>query len=255
MSKKWTEDEIRFLEDRWGNMSVQGIAKYLGRSYDAVKIKAQRIGLTDALLYFDGISLNQLSYALNISYSKLKSLVKDHGFPAKSKIFTRNKRVLMVRYDDFWKWAEENKQMIDFAKVEENILGPEPEWVKIKRSADQLNKIKVRRDPWTPKDDAELKGLLKAHCFTYPEIARRLRRTQGAVKRRIIDLGLKERPVRLDNHVKYTDEEVKQLVEMYEKGYSFEVIGEKLNKSALGIRGKLERMGYKFRNGVPIKTA
>ena len=68
-----------------------------------------------------------------------------------------------------------------------------------------------------------------------------------------MDLGIRYRPERLPNHNKYTHEEVQYILKALREGRSFEEMAEKLNRSALGIRGKLERMGYKFKNGVPYK--
>lgn len=151
---------------------------------------------------------------------------------------------------------EKNKHMIDFSKVERLSLGPEPEWVEKKRKADQIKKLRVPKPhntPWSKDDEAKLIWMLKQFKYTYPEIATELNRTQGAVKRRIYDLGLKARPVRLPNHNKYTKEDERIIVEMLEKGYCFEEIANRLNRSSLGVRGKAERMGYKFKNGVPYR--
>lgn len=45
LRKWWTEEEINYLEEKWGNMPVKAIAKNLSRSVKSVKIKAARIGI------------------------------------------------------------------------------------------------------------------------------------------------------------------------------------------------------------------
>jgi hypothetical protein len=255
--RSWTNEDIQYLQDSWGTVSIKGIAKTLDRSVNAVKLKAQRIGLIDPRFSFEGITVNQLAAALNITYSLLKHWIELYDFPAKKKVFCQSSRVLVVQYSDFWKWAEKNKQMIDFSKVEKNILGPEQFWVTEKRDADFIKKRKIKKSnnhPWTADEDNILKGMLKAFRYTYPEISQRINRSEGAIKRRIMDLGLKGRPVRLNNHIKYTSDEVNLIVTLFDKGHCLEDIASRINKSALGVRGKLERMGYKFRNGVPFKT-
>lgn len=254
-NKKWTPEELEYLENSWGSVSIKGIARKLKRSINAVKLKAQRIGLSDAREHYEGLTVSILAEVLNVNYSTIKYWIENNGFPAKQKLFTAERKILVVTWPDFWKWAEQNKQVLDFARVEPGYLGPEPEWVEEKRKADQLRKMKVKTTPWTKEEMATLKTMLNAFEYSYSDIARRLRRTEAAVKRRILDLGLKQRPIRRDSHIRYTTEEVERLVEMYEKGYDFDTIAERLNKSALGVRGKLERMGYKFNNGVPIKMA
>ncbi|UQD52329.1 hypothetical protein C0971_10125 [Bacillus methanolicus] len=254
--RKWTDEEVKFLETRWGSMSIKNIAARLGRSIPSVKNKAQRLGLIDPRLSFDGITINQLAQAINVSHSQIRRWIKYYDFPAKWKVFASEAKVRVVRYEDFWKWAEQNKQMIDFSRIEPYVLGPEPDWVKAKRDADFIKKRKIKKnnyDPWTEEEDNILKGMLNAYKYTYPEIAQRLNRSEAGIKRRIQELGLKARPVRLNNHVKYTPEEVKLIEELIDKGHCLEDIASRINKSALGVRGKLERMGYKFRNGVPVK--
>jgi hypothetical protein len=256
--RKWTDEEVRYLESRWGNMSIKNIAKKLDRSIHSIRLKAGRLGLIDPRLSFDGITINQLAKAINVSHSQIRRWIKYHDFPAKYKVFAMKSKVRVVSYEDFWKWAEQHKQMIDFSRIEPNILGPEPEWAKEKRNADIIKRQKIKKsnyDPWTPEEDNILKGMLSAYRYTYPEIAQRLNRSEGAIKRRIQELGIKARPVRLNNHVKYTSEEVTVIVELVNKGHCLEDIAARLNKSALGIRGKLERMGYRFKNGVPYKVS
>jgi hypothetical protein len=47
MNKKWTPEEIQFLEERWGTISVKAIAVLLNRSMSAVRGKATQIQLVD----------------------------------------------------------------------------------------------------------------------------------------------------------------------------------------------------------------
>lgn len=100
---------------------------------------------------------------------------------------------------------------------------------------------------WTPEEDQRLVQVLRTKGMTYPEVAKLFDRSEAAVKRRLHDLGVKMRPVRLENHIKYTAEEVQTLLRMAQEGYSFETIAQRLGKSALGVRGKLERIGFDFK--------
>lgn len=243
----WKKEELDYLQDSWGTVSIKGIANHLGRSINAVKLKSQRIGLGDPFLHFDGITVNQLALATNTSYSTIKYWINERGFPAKKKLMAIEKRVLIVRYEDFWEWAEDHKRLIDFSRIEPNMLGPESDWVKIKRSADILNRNKPHNEPWSEEDDNTLVKMVNSFSYTYPEISKSLKRTEAAVKRRLWDLNIKAKPVRLDNHIKWTEQEVKQLVDLFDKGYGLETIADRIGKSANGARGKLERMGYRFR--------
>ena len=57
------------------------------------------------------------------------------GLPVKWHI-VKNNRFRVIDIDDFWKWAEKNKSILDFSRFEKYGLGAEPEWVDIKRKAD-----------------------------------------------------------------------------------------------------------------------
>ena len=48
-------------------------------------------------------------------------------------------------------------------------------------------------------------------------------------------------------------DEEKVLMDLFHKGYGFNTIAKRLNKTANGVRGKLEAIGYKFDNGMPVK--
>lgn len=252
-ARKWTQEELNFLQESWGVLKRSTIAKKLARSVNAVMIKAQRLGLGDPLTHIDGITISQLSQQLNTHYGIVKNWINKYGMPARQKTVACEMKVWIISYLDFWKWAEQNKQMLDFSRLERLALGPEPEWVEVKRRADQIKKFHVPKPhntPWSKDEDAKLIWMLNQHKYTYPEIAKELKRSQGAVKRRKLDLNLKARPVQLPKH-KYTKEEERLLVELLEKGYCFEEIASRMNRSALGVRGKAERLGYKFKNGVP----
>lgn len=249
--KNWTEEEIQYLEDKWGMLSTIAIASKLGRSIEGVKLKACRLGLGDQRLAIDGITMNQFSKATKIPYRTLKYWIEHKDFPARKKLLVKENRILIVKYDEFWKWAEKNKRLINFAKFEPNILGLEPEWVKIKRGADMLNVCKKdHNEPWSDKEDKELISMVKAQKFTYPDIARQLKRSELAIRKRLMDLNIKLRPLSFDNHVKWNDEQIKILLDLFNKGFGYNTIAERLGRSAHGVRGKLERMGYRFRKTV-----
>lgn len=247
MKRNWSYEEIEYLEDKWGQLSIKRIANHLGRSVQAVRLKAGKLGLGDNRLHVDGITLSQLSVELKTHYGILREWVREHDFPAKPKVLAESRPCLVVRYQDFWKWADTHRHIVNLARLEPNALGAEPEWAKEKREMDKQAFEKKFKRPWTKAEDMKLKALVSAHRFDYPQVAKELKRTESAIKRRLYDLGIKAQPVRRERHVKYTEDEVKLLVEMYHQGYGYNTMAERLGKSALGIRGKLERMGYKFR--------
>jgi hypothetical protein len=243
MAKHWTKEQIEYLENSWGETSIPTIAKNLNKTVNAVKSKALRLGLRRHIHSGEYITLNQLMIALGrgpVHSYILKSWVEKRGLPVKTKK-SINRKYRVVYLDDFWKWAERNRTFIDFSKVERNILGEEPEWVAEQRKADEMFAM-YKKTPWTKEEDAVLRAMLNSYKYSYRDISIRLKRTEGAVKRRMLDLGIKQRPLKADNHNPWANEEENILMDLYYKGYRQEVIAEFIDRSALAIRGKIERM-------------
>lgn len=244
--KKWTEAEEEYLQEAWGKSSLKTIAKNLGRSEDAVIVRINRMGLPPGLQNGERISWNQFVIALcgtNHGSSYLKMRLEREGFPTHRQIIrgTNGFRFTTVDIDEFWEFAERHKELFDFSRMERYAFGFEPEWATLKRRIDteRLRNGRKNNDPWTSGDDSHLLYLLRKQCYTYTDIAHRLRRSEGAVKRRLATLGVKERPVRMENR-EWTQEEELRLLEMLEQGYGFDNIAQELGRTALGVRGKHE---------------
>ena len=244
-SKVWKPEEISYLEENWGYVSIPSIAAKLNRTPVAIQNKARRLCLGPALLGGDYITFNQLIKAvtgLSQSYSyHLISWVKNRGLPIhKRKV--KNNSFRVVYLDEFWEWAEKNKSFLDFSKMEPLILGEEPEWVKEQRRKDYQAFALQRKDPWTPAEDSKLLNLLKKQKYGYKELSEILCRSAGAIQRRCTDLGTKYRPVKADTHgatAEWKDSDYVILAEGLKNGDSYTAIGNQIGKSEKAIRGKV----------------
>lgn len=243
--KEWTPAEENYLQDKWGTVSINGLAKRLGRSKNAVIVRARRLGLGAHLDSDHRMPLNQLMVAVFGEYSTgyAKRRLIEAGLPVKK--HRVNKCCFLVIYpEDFWKWAEENKSLVDFKNFEPYAIGPEPEWAKVKRKYDQNKAVRTKRNhnqPWTKEEDDRLSFLLKKGGFTYKDLQEDLHRTEAAIKRRIRDLNLKERPAKAKSR-SWTEEEIECLLQMVEAGAGWIQISDRLDRSALAVRGKYERL-------------
>lgn len=239
-ARNWTEVETEYLKDKWGSISIGGIARKLNRTENAIIVKACRLKLGAFTEAGDYITFNQLCNALGMGSGGYKDIswINNKSFPIKYKL-RRTTRIKVVYVDDFWKWADENRTMIDFSKVEENILGIEPEWVKKKRKSD-FNKPKGI--PWTSEEDARLAIYLKQFKYYYKDLAKIFNRSSGAIQRRICDLGLIERPLKAENHIKWTTEEYIKLGEYIKQGYSYNDLSLIFDRSEKAIRGRIYDM-------------
>lgn len=244
-NRPWTPEELEYLANKWGYVSIPSIAKKLNRSIQAVKGKAAKLGLGPVLEAGDYVTLNQLLTVLTNSsktYSyKIHSWVEKRGLPVHTKRVEKN--VWRVVYlDEFWKWAEEHRSFIDFSKLEPMSLGAEPDWVDEQRKKDVRGFRIQRKDPWTSEEDSRLAMLLKMQRYGYAELSEMLRRSEGAIAKRCADLGLKDRPIKADNHGKsseWTGESYRLLADGIRSGDSYSVIGRAIGKSEKAVRGKV----------------
>lgn len=105
MSRKWTKEDVEYLTEKWGNVSIPSIAKKLNRSVNAVKIKAGRLNLGPMLENGAYVTLNQLAIALtgkNLSPYCKKSWIENRGMPVHNKKVIKN-TFKIVYLDEFWK--------------------------------------------------------------------------------------------------------------------------------------------------------
>ena len=88
-SRTWKPEEEDYLMEKWGQISVPTIAKKLNRTTNAVKVRAQRLGLGAVLMAGEYVTLNQLLLAVtggSSSYGyKMKSWVENRGLPVHTK--------------------------------------------------------------------------------------------------------------------------------------------------------------------------
>jgi hypothetical protein len=242
MGKRWQKEEKEYLQSKWGTVSISSIAKKLNRSVNAVKLKARRMNLGKFLEAGNYITVNQFMLAFsktNFHSYNLTSWVENRGFPLKYKKIV-NKRVRVVYIEEFWEWAEKNRTFINFSKLEKNILGIEAEWVKEQRQLDTAATGMYKTTPWTKAEDSQLIYYLKLFRFSYDDLSKMLRRTCGAIQRRICDLGVKERPLKADNHSNpWESEDIDRVVYGIKNGFSYELIAENVGRSSKAVRGKV----------------
>lgn len=245
MSRPWTAEETGYLCESWGTVSVGAMSRRLNRTKGAIINKCRRLDLGAYLDSGDYITLNQLVIAVtgtNAAYSyKTISWVKNRELPIHTKTIC-SKKVRVVYLDEFWKWAEKNRSFLDFSKMEPLALGEEPAWVAEQRRKDYQAFAIQRKDPWTPDEESRLIMLLRQHKYGYAELSEILHRSAGAIQRKCTDLGIKERPVKADNHSKeslWMEADYEVLADGIRQGDSYTMIGRRIGKSEKAIRGKV----------------
>lgn len=245
IGRKWAPEEESYLEEKWGTISIKGIAKNLNRSENAIIVRSQRMGLGAFLSSGDYITWNQLQIALGMGLSgsgyKMTSWVKNRNFPVHTKRI-RNNSFKVVFLDEFWLWAEKNQVFLDFSRFEPYVLGEEPAWVQEKRRLDCVARRQIKATPWTLSEDEKLIRLVKKQKYGFRELSQMMGRTEGAIQRRLTDLGVKDRPIKADNHTNWTDEEFTLLGQMIIAGKKYEQMADVVGKSVKAIRGRVYQM-------------
>lgn len=244
--KRWKEEDDYLLQDLWGTMSAAGIARKMGRSMSAVINRAYRIGLGCQLDSGADPTLNQVFRTIcgkeNPGAYVLNRWIKA-GLPYKTRLI-RACRFKVINLDEFWEWAERNKDLMDFALFERYALGAEPAWVDVKRKADFDKRFKTQppNTEWSSGEVFTLKRMLEKGGSTWTEIAKACRRTEGACRRRANMLGLDVSKVARTQSRPWSEADIMEMLSMMEAGYDFRQIGEKLGRSARSVEGKFDRL-------------
>lgn len=235
-TKKWSKEDIEFLNEKWGSASIESIAKYLNRTDEAVRYKAFRLGLPAFTECVDGVLLTEFADVIGIDYKRMLRWKSKYHFPVISKKITKQTNRYYVNIDEFWKWAKSHDHLIDFSKIDENILGAEPSWVKKQREVDKrADKSPLKR--WTAKEEQKLIKMVNQFKFTYDDLSNEFGRPQRSIYEKLKELNIDARPVARER-MNWTKKEIEDLKRMKAAGLSRKEIANKLNRTPEAITQK-----------------
>lgn len=186
--KRWSEEEIDYLENNWGQQSINAISQKIKRSESSIMTKIHRLNVGSFSLNSSYIGLNILINCIYGNYpggAKVKQLI-DNGLKVVNKKINKG-TIRMVNIDDFWQWAEDNQHLLNFKNFEENILGKEPSWVKEKRKRDFINYKKYNSYGKWSSEDLDKLMKYKELGFSLLKMAEELGRSTEAVRRKMYD--------------------------------------------------------------------
>ncbi|MDE3840240.1 DNA-binding protein [Bacillus methanolicus] len=189
LSKK----ELCYIEDNLGRQSLKSIAKKLGRQPKSLEITLiRKRGTSNTKVSTGMITAGELAKTLQIDRNTVVGWIKRHGLPFSQRVTRYKKKFTFIDIEEFWKWAYENKERIDFSKLASNSLPPEPDWVKEERK----RKKNVRNyRSWTTREEKQLIELA-ASGKSIQEIASILNRSTLSVEKKYYRLkrinGIKE---------------------------------------------------------------
>lgn len=182
-ARRWTDEEVQYLEGAVGAVSFNTIAKRLKRTPTAVSVKAFKLGLSNTKDARGELTLNHLSKLAKVDRHTVKYWVDSHGLKAKKRVTRHSAVFYFVSPNDFWSWARKNKRIINFSKIEPNSIIPEPDWVDAERRKDYRTVPHRRKMPYSQEEDDRMVFLVK-QGYTYKEVGELLGRSMYSVAHR-----------------------------------------------------------------------
>ena len=238
--KAWTKEEIKFLEEKYGILSFQAIGRKLGRTPEAIQIKAKRTKLGGIFNTSEYLTANELARSLNADNKTIIRWIEKHGLEATFKKIGMKGYFWRIKPNNFWKWAKDHKEMIKWSKMDINILGKEPKWVSAAREKDAAKPTRQTTN-WTSSEDSYLRMYWELGK-TSKEIATILNRTIPGIQKRAKRIGLKPKLITIS----WKPIEVKVLKEMKLQGHTDNEVAEELGRdisSVIWKRRMLKKSG------------
>lgn len=174
--KPWTRAEEIYLERKYEKQPVKVTAKRLHRTMASVQHKAHNLGLNSYIS--DLCNASAIASCFHHEGSVVIRWIKNYGLPAKTISLGKQTRYLIAP-EEFWIWAETQKNIINWSKYIPLSLLPEPAWVQEVR----INYSTPRhRRPITDTEKVQIQHMIR-QGKTYKEIAQVLGRTKYGISR------------------------------------------------------------------------
>lgn len=187
----WTQEELDYIREVWGEKTVPQIARHLGRSINAVKVKTTRLGYTGQKWSGEMMSARKVSELLGVDvHAVCDYWIPKCGLKAKRRrLGVTKKTTTIIMFEDLLKWLEDHQDLWDSRRVEMYSLGMEYDWLAEKRKADAARPVR-KAQKWTRQEDARLITLFKRGGMTYAEIGAELGRPASGVQHRLYRLDV-----------------------------------------------------------------
>ena len=173
--KAWTKEEELYMHRRYMYQPLEKTASVLKRTPASVKRKAAALGLST----YGGelINAKMLGECFGLSVSVIIRWVNKFGLPAKQVVYPHQTRYL-IDMEDFWPWAEKNKEKINWSGYIRDSVPPEPQWV-----ADAIKNDSTNRHgrPITTIEKSRIRDLMR-QGLSYREISNITGRSRDSVK-------------------------------------------------------------------------
>lgn len=191
----WSETDLEVLRQRYGRVSPRKIAKELGRTPEAVHIKATRLKLHGRKRR---LTPRTIAGMMHICSKQVKRWI-DEGLLKAELLYRSPHKYHAVMPDDLIEFLKAHPERWDARRCPDlhTRLGikskrtwgapdERPLWLKEKLAADIRRGRRAKR--WTPAEDLQLAQLFR-QGLKYREIGKRMGRSEAAIDHRVHRLG------------------------------------------------------------------
>lgn len=190
IGRTWTPEEIEYLQENLGNVSMNYLTSKLNRTQNAIIVKAIKLGIGGATIKTDYLLPNIAGKMIGKDIKTIMYWIKYKDLAFTRKNIRGNKKRVLIEYDTFIKFLKDNQNLWDSRKVEHYALGYEPKWLIEKRKIDR-QKPRNSQQKWTKFDEMEAVRM-KNEGNPIQIIANKLNRSYASVKRKLYDIRMKE---------------------------------------------------------------
>lgn len=187
-NRYWSESEVVYLEEKWGVIPVENIARKLNRTKSSILLKAHKIGLREQVLA-NGEYLTPKDIATILSVgTRTIYCWMDKGLIKYRRLKINSIKKYQIKISSFAQFLEAYKEKwdsriadIDYIKAcfltgREKGNNHTPEWLLNKIEEDKHNRHSFSRKQWTVKEKVKLKGMADSG-ISYRNIAALLNRS------------------------------------------------------------------------------
>ena len=173
MRRDWTEQEEKYLKRYYLHQPSETTARKLNRSIYSARRNASKMRLPH---YTDQLNAKTLAKCFDCDVSVILRWIQKYGLPVR-KVVCKNQTRYSVSANDFWEWAENNKNLINWSRYEQKSIIPEPEWV---REEIRNYKTPMSRKKYTEEEKEKIRFLLKKG-MNYKKISEEIGRSYYSV--------------------------------------------------------------------------
>lgn len=169
--RRWTQEELQTLEEMIDKYTVATIAKKLGRSFDSVNIKLNRMGLVGFERSTDLLTMNQVCLMLGVQSRTVKKKWQGKGLR-----IMRKGNYLAIRQEELIKYLKNHPEDWSAADIIDDSLIMRYPWYKEKKKQDSKTQYF-----WTPEELSKLRHL-RHQGYSIREIAEQMGRSESSIK-------------------------------------------------------------------------